>query len=539
MMIPNSSIPSREHRSATLLMACLGAFVGYLPVTTVAVSLPTIQRALHATSAQLTWVQDAFVLTVAALILSAGAVGDVHGRRKVFQAGLILAGAGATISLCAHSVQVVWIGQALAGFGASALMPTSLALISHAVPDPRERSKFVGLWAISLLAALAVGPLIAGAILQHAGWRWIFLPGVPASLAALAASGLVADSKAPGARRLDWPGQVAAALTVSALVYGAIEGGAGSFSSGRVITAFALALAGAVAFIVIERRVSSPMLDLKVFRSPAFSATAVIAMVAFLGLIGVVFVLSLYFGMVQQLNALQAGERLLPTTLAAIAVSVPAARLMHRVTPRMLITAGLLVMAGSLLSLTSIDAHTTAGPLMWRLALLGVGVGAVVTPMTAVAVASVPHQLAGMAAAGNSAFRQVGGALGPAILGALLTTRTIHQLPGHLTSNGVSTATANGVVAAAHAGGPGAAAQVQAGAQQGQVFQALSASLVDAVHLCLVTGAALALLAAVAAVGLLRSPHSSGSARADDQRQGRHRAEHGLDAADPTPVQTP
>ncbi|WP_354670101.1 MFS transporter [Streptomyces sp. S.PNR 29] len=223
-------------------MACVGVFVAYLPVTSVSVSLPAIQQALHASTSQLSWISDAFVLPMAALILTAGVFGDVHGRKKVFQAGLSFAAVGAAVALCAQSVQVLWAGQALAGLGAAALLPTTLALISHAVPDPHQRAKFVGLWAAALMTALAIGPLMAGVILDHVAWRWIYLPAIPVAVLAMAiAAPLVADSRAPGSRRLDWPGQITAALAITSLVYGVIEGGAESFSHPRVIAALALA----------------------------------------------------------------------------------------------------------------------------------------------------------------------------------------------------------------------------------------------------------------------------------------------------------
>lgn len=304
----------RERQVATLVMACVGMFVAYLPVTTVSVSLPAIQSALHASTSQLTWVSSAFQLPMAALILTAGVFGDVHGRRKVYLAGLAMAGVGAAVALSAQSVEVLWVGQACAGVGAAALLPSTLALISHAVPDPRKRATFVGLWAASLMAALAVGPMIAGVILDHTAWRWIFLPTVPVAVITLA-----------------------------------------------------------VAF-------------------------------------------PLYFGMVQRLDTLHAGYRLLVVCVTSLVVGAAAGRLMHRITPRFMVTTGLLVAVGALLALTSIDADTSFGGMAWRLAVLGVGLGMVITPMTATAVAAVPHHLAGMASAGNNAFRQVGGVLGPAVL---------------------------------------------------------------------------------------------------------------------------
>ncbi|MFD7736335.1 MFS transporter, partial [Kitasatospora phosalacinea] len=486
-------------------MACVGVFVAYLPVTSVSVSLTAVQRSLHASTSQLSWISDAFVLPMAALILTAGVFGDVHGRKRVFQAGLLFTALGAAIALSAQSVQVLWAGQAVSGLGAAALLPTTLALIGHAVPDPHRRAKFVGLWAASLMAALALGAVLAGVILEHAGWRWIYLPAIPVALAALAASvPLVADSRAPGTRRLDWPGQFTAALAITALVYGVIEGGAESFSEPVVVIALAVAAASALAFVLVERRAQSPMLDLALFRNPAFTATTLIAMISFMGLIGFFFVLSLYLGMVQHLSTLQAGYRLTVISVVCLLVGFVAAPLMRRTSSRVLITTGLLLTAGALLTLTALDAHTSFGALAWRLALLGLGLGLVITPMTATAVSAVPHRLAGMAAAGNNAFRQVGGALGPAVLGVLLTGRTSDSLPGHLADAGVDAATGHRIVAAVDAGGLGAVSRMDLGADTGRALGALSSSFLDGLRLCLVVAAVLALLAAAVGAVLLR-----------------------------------
>ncbi|MFF8729136.1 MFS transporter [Streptomyces sp. NPDC015171] len=507
-------------------MACLGVFVAYLPVTTVAVSLPAIQRALHATTAQLSWVQDAFVLPMAAFILTAGVFGDVHGRKRVFQAGLLCCAAGAAVALCADDIHTLWTGQALAGLGAAALLPTTLALISHAIPDPRERGKFIGLWATALLAALAVGPLAAGLILEHASWRWIYLAPVPVALLVLViAARLLPDSRAPHGRRLDWPGQITAAVAVTALVYGVIEGGAGSFGEARVVGALAVGAAGVIAFVLAERRSASPMLDPALFRSAGFTATALVAAITFLGLIGFFFVLSLYFGLVQQLGTLAAAGRIVLIPLAAIAAGVPAGRLLHRISPRVLITTGLLLTASALLSLTTLDADTSYASVAWRLVLLGLGMGAVTTPMTATAVASVPHRLAGMASAGNNAFRQVGAALGPAVLGALLTSRAVGALPGHLADAGVPEATRRAVLATADSGGLGAVSGLPLGPAAGRVYDALGASLLDGLRLCLLVAAGLVLLAAACAVTLLRtpgrpSPHAAPAQATDQAAQG-------------------
>lgn len=330
----SATTQDRSGRGVTLVMACLGVFVAYLPVTTVSVSLPAIQRALGASTSQLSWVSDAFVLPMAALILTTGVWGDVHGRKRVFQTGMALCALGAAISLSADSVQWVWAGQAVSGLGAAALLPTTLALISHAVPDHRERGKYIGLWAMSLMGSLAVGSLIAGVLLEHVAWRWIFLLPVPVSLIVLVVAAYrLPDSRAPHGRRLDWPGQISAAVAVTAVVYGVIEGGADGFGEPAVVTALVLGAISAAVFVLVERRSASPMLDLALFRSPAFTATALVAMISFLGLIGFFFVLSLYFGMVQHLTTIEAALRMVMVSGVSLLAGLPVGRLMHRVSP--------------------------------------------------------------------------------------------------------------------------------------------------------------------------------------------------------------
>ncbi|WP_439812824.1 MFS transporter [Streptomyces sp. P9-2] len=480
-------------------------FVAYLPVPTVAVSLPVLQRELGASTAQLSWVQDAFVLPVAALILTAGVVGDVLGRKKVFQAGMALCAVGASVSLCANSVQVVWAGQVLAGAGAAALLPVTLALISQAVPDPRERGKYIGYWTTCMMAAMVVGPLMAGTVVAHTGWRWIFLLTIPVALVTMVfAARLLTESRAAHGRGLDRPGQVTAAVAITALVYGVIEGGAASFTEPHTLVALAVALVAGVAFVLVERRSGTPMLDLSLFRSRPFTAAALVALVSFLGLIGFFFVLSLYLGMVQRLDTWDAGVRLVLVNIVSMVLGVVMGRVMGRVSPRVLITSGLLIAAAALVSMTTLDAGTPFWSLAWRLMLLGLGLGIAFPCITSTAVAAVEPRQAGMAAAGNNAFRQVGGALGPAVLGALLTTTATDALPGRLAESGVSDGVAERVVAAVREGGLGTASGPEFASVAGPVNSAVSEAFLEGLRFCLTVSSALLVLAAVAAVVLLR-----------------------------------
>lgn len=487
-----------ERRTATVVMACIGVFVAYLPITSVAVSLPAIGNALGASTAQLSWVQDAFVLPMAAFILTAGVFGDVHGRRKVYLTGLALSALGAVVALSAQSIQLVWAGQALAGTGAAALLPTTLALISHAVPDFRERGKFIGIWASSLMLALTVGPLIAGPVAEGMGWRWIYVLPIPFAVAAFAvALAVLPESRAPHTRRLDWAGQVTAAVAVTALVFGVIEAGVNGLADARVIVALVIAVVAGAAFVAVELRSDSPMLDLALFRSRAFTVTTLIAMISFLALIGFIFVLSMYFGMVQQLGTIEAGWRLALMNGASMVVGALAGKMMHRVQARVMIGGGLAMVAVAQFALLTIDADTTFVSIGWRLIVLGLGMGLVIAPMTATAVSAVPYRLAGMAAAGNNAFRQVGGALGPAVLGALLTAGAVDSLPGKLTAAGIGDEVRDSVVAAVDGEGLGAVAGLDLGADTPTVMNALGDAFLDGMHLCLIFSGLLSAAAAL------------------------------------------
>ncbi|MFB7091511.1 MFS transporter [Streptomyces sp. NPDC056296] len=486
-------------------MACLGVFVAYFPVTTVAVSLPVVQQALGASTSDLTWVTSAYVLPVAALVLTAGVFGDVHGRKRVFNAGLGCCALGSAVALSAQSITQVWIGQVLLGVAAAALLPMSLALISHAVPDPRERGKYIGLWTTSMMGALAVGPLVAGVIVEHAAWRWIYLLPIPLSLVTVIVSGfLLTESRSHLQRKLDWPGQATAALAIVSLVYGVIEGGATSFGDVRVVVALAAAVCFGAAFILVERSSSSPMLDLSLFRSTAFTGSALVVMISFLGLIGFFFVFSLYMGMVQHLSTWDAGLRLLVVTALPMVLGTAVGRLMRHMSARTLITGGLVIASAGLFSLVDVGADTSFGALAWRLALIGLGLGLAFPCVTATAISSVPHHLASMASAGNNAFRQVGGALGPAILGTLLTSKAVGALSGHLSAAGLATATRQQVLDAVDAGGLGAVAGLDLGRETGPALYAVSESFLDGLRLSLLVSAVLLLAGAGLAAWLLR-----------------------------------
>ncbi|MET7512219.1 MFS transporter [Streptomyces sp. NPDC005480] len=486
----------------TVALACLGVFASYLPIGGVSVSLPSIQQGLGASTADLQWITDAFILPMAAFILTFGLIGDLYGRKKVFLAGLGFFAAGSAVSLTATSVAQVWIGQALSGVGAAALLTSTLALISHVCPDFRARAKAVSAWAAALGLGMSLGPLVSGAILEGATWRWIFLPPLIACVIGLAVGAvLLVDSKAPHGRAIDIPGQLAAVIAVASLVYGVIEGGASGWGAGKVVAAFAVAAAALAAFIVVELRSPSPMLSMQLFTSRAFSGAGVVIALALFAQVGLVFALSLFFGTVQHLSALEIGWRFLALNGLAVVLAPVVGRLMGRVAPGLLLALGLVVTSIGTFWLNTLEADSGAGTVVLVLAVIGAGFSFVMAPITAIAVSSVPHHLAGMAGAGSNTLRQVGGALGPAVFGVILTQHTVSALPEQLSAAGLSAADQDSVLNAVASDGLAAAGHLDVGASAtARALGAFGDSFSGALHLCATIGGIGMLVAAAVTV---------------------------------------
>jgi EmrB/QacA subfamily drug resistance transporter len=428
---PSPGPSDRRRLMLTAGLAVLGVFVTYVPITAVSAALATIGHATGASTSDLQWVSDAYVIPMAAAVLSAGLFGDLYGRRRVFLGGMALTLIGAAVAGLssaadpATAIRMLWTGQAISGLGAGLLLPTTLALIATVVPNPKDRGKYIGIWATGLLLGLAAGPLLSGVILDHASYGWTFLPTVGlAAIAGAAALARLPESKAPEGRRLDWPGQITATIAIAASIYGVIEGGSQGWSAPLTIAGLCAGAAAFAAFLVAERRSASPLVNLTLFKSAAFTAAGFSALISLFSVVGVTFLLSLFLGYVQHLSALQIGERLLFVTAVAAAVNPVIGLVMHKVKVIYLLAAGLAVSAVAVFLLTGIDAQTSLAGLGWRLAVFGLSVAIMLTTVSVAAINAVPWQQAGMAAAANTALRQYGSALGPAILGVIFVART-------------------------------------------------------------------------------------------------------------------
>ena len=490
-----------------VVAACVAIFVAYVPISALTVALTPIGTSLRASTSDLTWVLDAFVLPLAAFILTAGTVADIHGRKRVLLGGLALLAIGSGVGLGSHSsIHLLWVAQAIGGTGAAMVLPSSLAVIANAIPDPRRRAPAIGAWASALGLGLLCGSFIAALVIQglSLSWQWLYAAILVLAVVGIGVVGFAVDeSSAPEGRSLDGGGQLAVVAFVVALAYALIEVSDHGWGSILVIVALAIAAVSLASFIAIERRVVAPMLDLGLFRSAAFSATSVVAALVMFGLIGTLFVLSLFFGVIQQHSVIEIAERFGVLTAAIVIAGPLAHRLTARVGPRWSVTGGLIVAGGALLTLTTVNADGGLSAVWWPLGLLGVGFGFVLGPMTAAAVASVPHRLAGLAGSANNAFRQTGGVLGPALLGTILTSRLTHAFPGQLAGQGVHGARARDVVATLHHAGIGGLTALPHTAQNQAIARAGANAFSYGMHVAAVVGGGALLFAALLAAALL------------------------------------
>ena len=420
----------RHRQLLTLGACCFGLFMVMLDNTVVNVALPSIQRELGAEVSGLALVLDAYILVFASLLLTAGSLGDRYGRRRVFRTGLVVFTASSALCGLAPSLPALVGGRALQAVGAAALLPSSLAILTAAFPDPRERVQAIGLWSGVSAMALAAGPVVGGLLTDALGWRWVFYVNLPVGVAAFVVAGrVVAESRDPGARRLDLPGLLLGSLGLAGVTLGLIESNQRGWGSPEILGLLAAGVALLAAFGVAEGRRRQPMLSLRLFRDRAFSSANAVVLLAGFALLGFVFFNTLYFQAVQGWSPLQAGLRSLPNTLAVVVSAPLAGRLASRYGYRVPVGAGLLLAAAALWALTGIEVGTPYAQLWWKLAMLGAGLGLSISPATAAGVAAMPGAQAGVASAVITTSRQVGGALGVAVLGAVAAARYGHATP--------------------------------------------------------------------------------------------------------------
>ena len=411
----------RSSPRAVLVVMCVGYFLVLLDVTIVNVALPKIGAGIGASVSGLQWVVDGYALTLAALMLAGGTVGDLSGHKRVVLSGLVVFGLGSLGCAVAPSVGVLVAARVVQGVGAALLLPGTLAIISHAYPEGPQQARAIGIWAGIGSLALPAGPLLGGALIDGFGWRTIFFINVPIVAASLVAGiAIVQESADPKGRRLDVRGVVLGVLTLLAITFAFIDAGRSGAGSPAVIAAAVAGVLLLSAFIVAERaRGDDAMLPLALFRRPAFSVANGAAGTMNLGTLGTLFVLTLFLQSVQHHSPLIAGLSIVPL-FAPLAVIAPfAGRLTSRIGSRLPVAVGLAVAGAGLALLATAEAGSAFSALLPAFLLWGIGLGILTPAVVAAAIAAVPGERAGLASAINNTSRQAGGAIGIAVAGAV------------------------------------------------------------------------------------------------------------------------
>jgi EmrB/QacA subfamily drug resistance transporter len=391
--------------------------------TIVNVALPSIQREFHATVAGLQWTIDAYLVVLASLLMLSGSMADRFGRRRTFQLGLVIFTLGSL--LCSLAPSLVWlvVFRMLQAVGGSMLNPVAVSIIRNTFDDPRERAQALGAWGAVIGISLGLGPVVGGVLVHNVGWRSIFWVNIPVGVAAIALTArFVPESKADHPRRLDPIGEILVIVFLASLTYSIIEGPAAGWGSGLIVGLFALAAVSLGAFVWYERRRPEPLIDVRFFRSTPFSGATLIAVSAFAAFSGFLFLNTLYLQDVRGLSPLDAGLYTLPMAAMAVVASPISGALVGRRGPRLsLVMSGCALAIGSLM-LTGLSTTTSFTWLIVSYLLFGFGFGLVNPPITQTAVSGMPAAQAGVAAAVASTSRQVGQALGVAVVGVAATS---------------------------------------------------------------------------------------------------------------------
>ncbi len=413
----------RGNKWWTLVAVCVGTFMLLLDITIVNVALPDIQHALHASFSDLQWVVDAYALTLAAFLLTAGSLADMYGRRLMYLIGLVIFTAASALCGFATSTLMLQLSRGLQGVGGAIMFAVSLALLADAFRG-KERGIAFGIWGGVTGLAVAIGPLAGGLLTTGLSWRWIFFVNVPFGIAAVVVAALrVSESRAPQASGPDWLGFVLFTVALASLVYGLIESSQRSFSDPLVLGCFAVAAVLLVAFVIIELRIAHPMFDLSLFRLPTFTGGSVAAFGLSASIFSMLLYLVLYLQDILGFSALGTGVRVMVLSGAILVTATIAGRLSSKVPVRLLIGPGLILIGVGLLLMRGLNAGSGWTHLIPGMIVGGLGVGLVNPPLASTAVGVVAPQRAGMASGINSTFRQVGIATGIALLGTLFASQ--------------------------------------------------------------------------------------------------------------------
>jgi EmrB/QacA subfamily drug resistance transporter len=488
-----------ERRWWTLGVLCLSLVIVFIGNSSLNVALPTLARDLGATESQLQWVVASYSLVFAGLLFSSGAIGDRFGRKGALQFGLATFFVACAIASHATATWQIIGCRALMGVGAAFIMPSTLSILVNVFPDG-ERAKAIAIWAATTGVAGSIGPVASGFLLTHFWFGSIFLINLP--IIAIAFVGgwfLVPKSRDPKEARLDPPGALLSIVGISALVYGLIQAPGKGWLAPPTLAAFGLSAVVLLLFVVWELRVDEPMLDIRYFRNPSFSVGSGGMMLVFLAMYGVMFLMTQYFQLVLGYSPLEAALRLLPMAPIMIVVAPLTPRLSARFGANRLVGFGMSLVAVGFLVFAQVDLHTAYWVFLAALIPLVSGMALSMSPMTGAIMSAVPARRAGAGSAMNDATRELGAALGVAVLGSIAASQYSSHLHDAL---GAVPRSARGSASSSIAGALHVAGTLS-GAAADALVHAARVAFVDGIHVAALFGVALAVIAAVVTTRLL------------------------------------
>ena len=463
-------------KAITLAALCLALFMTNLDDTVMNVALPKVQMSLGANVSGLQWILNAYTLPAASLMLMSGTLGDIYGRKRVFLSGLIVFTIASLVCGLAPNLEVLIAGRTLQGIGAAPLVTGSLSILTDAFPKPEERAKAIGIWSGVSGLALVAGPALGGLLVDTLGWQSVFFLNVPLGFIAFGAtSRVVRESKNPKKQRLDMPGFVLSVVLLTSLTCGVTQGNAG---------VWLLPIAGLslLAFLVVESHSSHPMLPLHLFKNSTFTVVNIVSILVFFTLVSLLFIFSLFLQQVQGYSAVAAGLRFLPLNGAFIIASLVSGWFAVRLGWRFTIATGLVLASVATFSFVQLSADTEYGAIWWKLVLSGFGGGLTLSPLTAAAMNSAPPTQAGIASAVINTSYRLGGILGIALQGTILSQRLASNLRRALTAWGLPSDLQDRLIADVLHGGTKVPSNLPTSITPLALHQAISNAFVSGLH---------------------------------------------------------
>ncbi len=443
-----------------MAVICFILFLTFLDNTVISATLSDVQSGLHAGVAQLQWVVSGYALAFASLMLMAGTLGDLYGRKKLMLIGVVIFCGGSVLAATAGSTGALIAGRVVMGIGAACSEPGTLSMIRHLYPERRRRARALGIWAAVSGLALAMGPVIGGVLVGVWDWRAVFWFNLIFGAVALVAAAIVLpENSDPVRARLDVPGFVLGALALGAATFATIDGETAGYINAKILAIYGFAVLALVAFVLVELRAENPVLDVRFFKRPPFAGSTILAFTSYFGIFSIFFFVALYLEVVGNTSPFHLATDFIPMTVAMVVTSLFTGRWVSRIGPRVpMITGCVLAAAGIFLTNALITPNAGITTVGWTLALAGIGFGMVIVPVTSSALTSVPAEHSGMAASTNNTARELGAVAGVAILGSIVNGQLTVNLTARLVAIGIPASFRSQVIAAVTTGSLGSQA---------------------------------------------------------------------------------